>query len=75
MNKDIQNKIDRIKRFIIYRDLQCMFADQQVSPQTVHALFELRNLFAGVKGQDILKLLDEVIKELDDGPKTDINRT
>lgn len=52
-----------------------MFADQQVSPQTVHALFELRNQFAGVKGQDILKLLDEVIKELDDGLKTDINRT
>ena len=74
MNKDIQDKIDRIKRFIIYKDLQCMFADQQVSPQTVYALFELRNQFADVKGQDILKLLDEVIKEIENGFKIDINR-
>lgn len=51
-----------------------MFADQQVSPQTVHALFELRNQFDGVKGQDILKLLDEVIKEIENGFKIDINR-
>lgn len=65
MNKNLQDKIDRIKRFIIYKDLQCMFADQQVSPQTVLALFELRNELGGVKGQDILKLFDEVIKELD----------
>lgn len=51
-----------------------MFADQQVSPQTVHALFELHNQFADVKGQDILKLLDEVIKEIENGFKIDINR-